>query len=345
MPVGLALHGLSNASIPCYPYFLIASRPYSSADVLCKLIADRFPDASCAGELFAPKAMAAKAARSAAGFNIDRQKASPAAFMQAWQSRSSTCKDHLCGSVLMPFQLPNERLPALFTGRSDCRVRAVLLERQNRTAAYREFQAKAGGGSGGGSWSSMSFARFSEMHDDWSRRVSQSAMDGMLLKISSEDVLALASVASPPPSSTEAATLRSLAAHLGTAAPKQTSSRRSKQSKQQHEPKQSSARSDTPAVGGSQPQSQKLEAMASEASVLSAAGARAVTHAKDELATSQRNRRSRAVMLTAATAFAATCLSGTCFALGVAVGGKARHRRMRLARGDELPELPSCDQS
>ena len=81
-----------------------------------------------------------------------------------------------------------------------------------------------------------------------------------------------------------------------------------------------------------------LERTASVDAPLSSASARASSHARDELTTPSdhlRVKRGRAVMLTAATAFAATCLAGTCFALGVAVG-------QRMPKTKYTPGAGSC---
>ena len=314
--------GYGNSTAVC-SYFLVVSKPYSSADVLCRFINERFgPGFNCAGELFAPKHVTARAARSKAGFGVDAQHARPGAFMQTWQARACTGK--YCGSMLMHFQLPNERLPTLFS--TGCSVRSVFLERTNRTAAYLEFRQK--GAASGSGWSSMPYERFSQMYDEWRRRFDQASGSSPTLHLTSEAVLALAADPSPAASSAEAATLHSLSSFLGATTIKH-SSKKAKPGKQATQQQQ---------------QQQKLEAVASDGSVLSVAGAKAATHAKDELATIQRNRRSRAVLLTATTAFAATCLSGVCFALGVAVGqrhagGGASGRRLDTIA--ELPDIPT----
>ena len=135
----LAVASSSNSSAaPTCRYFVIFSRPHSSADVLCRLVGEHL-DAQCGGELFAPKASAARSIRAVTKITFDKQRAAPETFMKAYVRH---CRRSVCGSIVMPFQLPNSGLPRLFATSTGCETRAVILERRNRTAAYLDFKEK-----------------------------------------------------------------------------------------------------------------------------------------------------------------------------------------------------------
>ena len=310
-------------------YFVVFSRPHSSADVLCRSLNHLFShQLNCMGELFSPKAATARTARSRAGFSVEKQRGAPSAFLKA-VARSSACHTRLCGSLLLPFQLPNSALPELFA--TDCRVRVLVLERANRTAEYLDFRARASSANAETSaWSQMSIERFDEMHQEWFTRVGRAADATPSLRLTSEAAVALAAdpaaaaaaaassdASTPRPPSAE--TLQSLATFFG--ATVSTTPHRH-------------ASGGSGGGGAARTQEQQLEP---QAPVLSIAGAKAASKAREELGASRRERRGRAVLLTAVTAFAATCLAGTCFALGTAVGQRYPDGLRRALTGRRPP--------
>lgn len=76
---------------------------------------------------------------------------------------------------------------------------------------------------------------------------------------------------------------------------------------------------------------------------LSSAGAKAASHVQGDQAAAllrarERRTRSHAVLLTAATAFVATVLAGTCLALGIAIGQRTAGRGSQSATGAGLED-------
>ena len=224
--------------------------------------------------------------------------------------------------MLMPFQLPLSTMPEIFGGGGgSCDVRTIVLARENRSAEYADWQ-RAQRPVAGSAWASMSLARFSEIHDEWFGKVGKAAARTPLLRLTSEAVVEVA--AAGPAATGDAqpgATLQSLATFLGTgiSAPSSPSLPHHHHDSHHHHHKDD---------GGTQEHAATAEATPA----LSVAAAKAASHVArfDELSNSKSARKGRAVVFTAATAFLATCLAGTCFAVGVAVGQRHRDGRYRV---------------
>ena len=285
-------------------YFIIYSRPHASADALCRLVNEVWPsELSCAGEIFAAKSAAAKAARLKSNWTFDAKRDSATAALKSFV----VSRQQYSGIVLMPFQLPSTALREVVAG-GGCDTRTIILRRANRTAEYSAFRSSAGADDGssssssssshGHAWSQMSFERFQKTTDEWFARAHGPGRP--TLSLSSEAI-------------DESATLQSIATFLGVpnapAAAQQHSSHKHKTHHSSHKHT-----------------NQQQMAEVAGAKALSVAGAKAASHIANELAGGHSapqkasSRHGRAVLFTAVTAFAATCLAGTCFALGTAVG-------------------------
>ena len=259
-----------------------------------------------------------QALRWKAGFSsIKQQLDEPGRFMRAV---SAQCPGRLCGAVIMPYQLPQSSLPRLFV--PDCKVRALVLARRNRTAEYADFREHASRSRGGNqsqaadTWARMPYTTFASMSEAWYGRVNTLTARSPTFRLSAEALYAeVGGGGARGPRGGASARLAVLFNRL--------------LDKQDHGDPQPPA-GETHATNGEVKMTATDTALAAPARTpgvaatagLSAAGAKATLSA-EHAASMYRERRRRIVVYTASAAFLATCLAGMCLALGIAIGQRS----------------------
>ena len=351
---------------PCHR-FVLFSRPHSNADATCRLLnAMSALNVTCAGEVFAPHSAAARTVRARQNVSYDAMHAKPGKFLRNMRcSRGHSCGVVLFPYQLSNSILPSlfssgcEDVRVLALERSN-RTAEWLDFRSHATST-----SKVGAAAGGTAWAQMPQERFAQLHQEWFGRVARLAAshrapylrltsEALDLHSSREDAFrrSLRRFFNAPPAS--GATVAAGAGSSSTAIAAKAEAAASPHHKGVATHSRSRGAGGSSRGGGSSggggsssgsgagdkraaPTSQKQPAQKrspqpqpppATKTAVSVAAAKAASHLHDEAIATHQQRRRRAVLLTAAAAFAATCLAGTCLALGIAIGQRNPPRRL-----------------